>query len=108
MSKAINNLLPEDFGKSFDTAAFNDWKKAANEHEQVTIINIVLYLAGLALMLVLGGFVGIGLFFVLAIIGLTISMPKMNVRRKCQTRLGITNKDLRNAIIVSKKRTKTI
>jgi hypothetical protein len=104
MSKAIDGLLPEDFGKSFDMDTFHAWKKSAGEHEQASITTMILYFTGLAAMMLLGGVVGIGLFFILAFIGLGIALPKQRKRKKYQQQLGINNRDVRNAVIQSKKR----
>ncbi|MDR1347153.1 MAG: hypothetical protein LBJ63_01795 [Prevotellaceae bacterium] len=106
MSKIIDKLLPEDFGKSFDMETFHKWKQSANEHEQAAIVMMILYFTGFAALLLLGGLVGIGLFFILAFIGLGIAMPKQNKRKRYQRRLGINGKDVRNAVLTAKKRMK--
>jgi hypothetical protein len=106
MSKLTDKLLPEDFGKSFDIETFHQWKQSVNEHEQVGITTMILYLAGLALMIILGGLVGVGIFFVMTFIGLGISRPKQNKRKRYQRQLGISNRDVRDAVIVAKKRMK--
>ncbi len=104
MSKATDQLTPEDFGKSFDAALFSEWKKSVEAHEKISITSFVLYLVGFAAMLVLGGFVGIGLFFAMAIIGLVVVAPKKKTRSNCQRKLGITNKEVREAIAKSRLR----
>jgi hypothetical protein len=106
MSKITDKLLPEDFGKSFDIETFHQWKQSVNEHEQASITTLILYVAGLVIMIVLGGLVGVGLFFVLAFIGLGISRPKQNKRKRYQRQLGINNRDVRDAVIIAKKRMK--
>lgn len=104
MSKILNELSPEDFGKSFDEEVFNNWKKSMNEHEQASVIMMVLFCAGLAAMLLLGGVVGLGLFFVLAFIGLGMTWPKLSKRKEYQRQLGISMKELRDAVSSAKKR----
>ncbi|MDR3286482.1 MAG: hypothetical protein LBT27_03465 [Prevotellaceae bacterium] len=106
MSKIIDNLLPEDFGKSFDATLFAEWKKSANEHEQAGITSVILWFIGFAALLLLGGLVGLGIFFILMFVALGISLPKQNKRKKYQNQLGISNKDFRTAIAAAKKRTK--
>ncbi|MDR2651693.1 MAG: hypothetical protein LBC68_05205 [Prevotellaceae bacterium] len=107
MSKITDKLLQEDFGKSFDNEVFNNWKKSINEHEQVSAIMLVLYFTGFAALLVLGGFIGIGLFFILVFIGLGITLPKASKRKRYQRQLGISNKEFGNAITNVKKRMST-
>jgi Flp pilus assembly protein TadB len=104
MSKITNKLLPEDFGKSFDEEVFNNWKKSINEHEQASVITMVLFFSGLASILLLGGLVGIGLFFVLAFIGLGTTLPKLSKRKEYQRQLSISMKELRDAVLAAKKR----
>jgi type VI protein secretion system component VasF len=104
MSKITDKLLPEDFGKSFDEEVFKNWKKSIKEHEQVSVIVMVLYLAGLAALMLLGGLVGIGLFFVLAFIGMGISLPKQRKRKDYQSQLGISKKEFGDAVAAAKKR----
>ena len=104
MGKIESQLTPEDFGKSFDMALFSEWKTSVEEHKKATTINIVMYLVGLLLMIVLGGFGGIALFFVLAIIGIAIAMPKAKKRKNCQRELGISHIELRDAIVKCRNR----
>jgi hypothetical protein len=104
MSKIMDELLPEDFGKSFDTEVFAAWKKSVKEHEQTGISSLLLFLAGLAAMILLGGIVGVGLFFILAFIGIGISMPKKKKVTQYQKQLGINGKEIRDAITIAKKR----
>jgi hypothetical protein len=98
MSKIVNQLTPEDFGKSFDAMLFSEWKKSVEEHEKAGMINIMLYLVGLAAMIFLGGLVGLALFFALAITGIVMALPKKKKRSECQRNLGISNSDLTKAI----------
>jgi hypothetical protein len=104
MSKKIDNLLPDDFGKSFDGTVFNSWKESVNEHEKAAQITLILELTGIIALWLIGGLVGLGLFFALTFTGLGIVLPKHNKRRRYQRQLGITNRDLVNAIEASKKR----
>jgi hypothetical protein len=105
MSKKTDRLLPEDFGKSFDMDVFHNWKQCVNEHEQAATVMMILYFTGFAALLLLGGLVGVGLFFILAFIGLGITLPKQNKRKRFQQQLGINNKDVINAIKAAKNRT---
>ncbi|MDR0754344.1 MAG: hypothetical protein LBF04_03035 [Prevotellaceae bacterium] len=104
MSKKIDKLLPEDFGKSFDMDAFHNWKQSVREHEQASIVMMILYFTGFAAMLLLGGLIGVGLFFIMAFIGLGITLPKQSKRKRCQRQLGIDNRDVVAAINAAKKR----
>jgi hypothetical protein len=106
MSKITDSLLPEDFGKSFETSVFDDWKKSVNEHEQASTVSLILFAVGLAALLAIGGLVGVGLFFILAGIGIGISMSKQSKRNRYQKQLGITNRDFRDAVVAAKKRLK--
>jgi hypothetical protein len=106
MSKISDKLLPEDFGKSFDMETFHQWKQSVNEHEQASIIMLVLYFTGFAALFLLGGLAGVALFFILAFIGLGISLPKQSKRKRYQRELGISNRDVLNAIATAKKRMK--
>ena len=104
MSKIESELTPEDFGKSFDMALFSEWKTSVEEHKKASTLNIVLYLVGFLLMIVLGGVVGIGLFFVLAITGIALALPKSKKRKNCQRELGISNIELRDALVKCRNR----
>ena len=106
MSKIINQLTPEDFGKSFDSELFSKWKKSVEEHEKAGLINIVLYLIGLAALIVISGLVGIVLFFGFAISGIAIALPKQKKRKGYQRELGITNAELKEAINQCRNQTK--
>ena len=106
MSEIINQLTPEDFCKSFDKMLFSDWKKSVEEHKQASIINIALYLTGLALMILLGGLVGISLFFILTFIGIAMAMPKHKKRKEYQRKLGVSNSELNAAIVKCRNRIK--
>ena len=105
MSKIINQLTSEDFGKSFDEALFSQWKKSVEEHEKASITTLVLYAIGLAAMILLGGFVGIGLFFVCTFVGLGIVMSKSKKRKVYESQLAINKNDIKNAVIKHRKRT---
>jgi hypothetical protein len=98
MSKKTDKLLPEDFGKSFDMDVFHQWKQSVNAHEQASITMLILYATGFAALLLLGGLIGVGLFFILGFTGIGIALPKMNKRKNYQRQLGISNKDVLNAI----------
>ena len=112
MSKIINSLAPEDFGKSLDTALLSEWKKSVEEHEKASIITMVLFLIGMAILIftpttsATNSLFALGSFFVLSFIGIGISLPKMNKRRKYQKQLGISNTELRNAVVAARKRMK--
>jgi uncharacterized membrane protein len=112
MSKIINSLTPEDFGKSFDMALFSEWKKSVEEHEKASIITWVLLLIGMLILIIMPakGFFdsvfALGSYFVLALIGIGISLPKMKKRNKYQKQLGISYKDLKNAIAAKQKQMK--
>lgn len=103
MSK-ISQLSPEDFGQSFDPELFSEWKKSVAEHEKAGMINIVLYLVGLALLILLGGLVGLGLFFGIAFTGIAIATSKKRKRREYERKLGISNSNIRQAILQKGKR----
>ena len=99
MSKIINQLTPEDFGKTFDSATFAEWKKAT---EAVTkpsfmIINMALLWAGIGA-IYLFGIIGLVLFFVLSFTAIGIALTKQNKRKKYQRQLGITNSDFNMAV----------
>jgi len=104
MSKIESQLTPEDFGKSFDMALFSEWKTSVEELKKASKMTIVLYLVGLLLMIVLGGVVGIVLFFGLAITGIAIAMPSSKKRKNCQRELGISNIELRDALVKCRNR----
>jgi hypothetical protein len=104
MSKKTDELLPEDFGKSFDGEVFDNWKKSVREHEQASITMLIFYGIGFLALVMLGGFVGLILFFGLSFIGLGICLPKQGKRKKYQQQLGIVNRDIQNAIVAAKKR----
>ena len=65
---------------------------------------MILYITGLAAMILLGGLIGVGLFFILAFIGLGIGLPKQKKRKQYQRQLGINNKDVVEAIKSAQKR----
>ena len=99
MSKAINQLTPEDFGKDFDAMLFSEWKKSVEDHERAGLINIALYLVGLATLIILGGLVGVASLFIFMFIAIGITIPKMSKRKKIERELGITNKEVRTVIV---------
>ena len=109
MSKIINQLTPEDFGKTFDAATFAEWKKAmdAVTKPSFIIINMALLWAGIGAIYLLG-MIGIGLFFVLSFIAIGIAVPKQNKRKKYQRQLGITNSDVTMAVKKCRDRTSQI
>ena len=99
MSKTVNQLSPEDFGKTFDPALFAEWKKSVEAHEQAGLINIVLYFVGFAVMAILfGNILGVVCFFALAFIGIAIALPKQKQRNEFQKKLGISNSEFKEAI----------
>lgn len=102
MSKIIDNLTPGDFGKSFDPVLFAEWKQAANAQNKALGPIFILWLAGLLLMIVLGGLVGLGLFFAAAFTALGISLSKQKKTKEIQRRLGIDNREVRQAIVRSR------
>ena len=104
MSNIINQLKPQDFNRNVDPALFSAWKKSVEEHKQAGIINMVLYLVGLALLMVLQGIVGLALFFGLAIAGIALALPKNNKRKELQRQLGISDVELKEAIALRRKR----
>ncbi|MCL2660634.1 MAG: hypothetical protein FWD64_08975 [Acidobacteriaceae bacterium] len=106
MSQIVDQLTSEDFGKTFDAALFSEWKKSVAAHEKASVINIVLFLAGMAALVFIGALVGLGLFFILAFAGLGISLPKWKKRRDCQLALGVSNSDIRQAVTKCRARTK--
>ena len=108
MSKIINQLRPDDFDKSLDEAAFAEWQKSLEAHENAGFAVLGLQVAGLLLLLVLGGLVGVVLYLGLAITGLVIVLPKQNKRKACQRQLGISNSDLKQAIINCRNRMKGV
>jgi hypothetical protein len=105
MSKIINSLLPEDFGKSFDEKVFESWKRSLNDLEQAQIIVYVLYGVGFVALLTLG-IVGLMIFFLMMIVSLVIVLPKRSKSKSYRLKLGVSNRDFQNAIIAAKKRTK--
>jgi hypothetical protein len=104
MSKMTDRLVAKDFGKSFDEKVFDSWKRCVNEHEQAGVVSMILLAIGILLMWVLGGIVGIGLFFALSITGIVLAAPKQSKRKEYQRQLGITNSDVQKAIAAAKKR----
>jgi hypothetical protein len=103
MSKKIDNLLPEDFEKSVDKTVFPSWKESVIKHEKASQITVILEGLGLAALWFLGG-IGLVLCLALMITGLAIALPAWNKRRHWQRKLGVTSKDVENAIEDSKKR----
>ena len=107
MSDVINQLTPEDFRKTFDAALFSEWKKSVEEHEAASRIMLVLQAIGVvAIFIAWGSFVGVGLYFALAIVGIAIATPKKNKRKQCQSALGIEDGDVRDAKAQYRKRVK--
>jgi len=106
MSETINKLTPEDFGQNFDPTLFSDWKKSVEAHEKAGLVNIVLYLIGFVALVSLKDIVGLVLFFGFAFVGLGISIPKRNKRKRFERELRISNSDLKAAIAKSRDRPK--
>ena len=106
MSKIVNQLRPEDFGKSFDIALFSEWKKSIEAHEKAGIIQFVLTLIGFAALMLLRGLLGVGLFFIFLWIGIGINLAKQKKRKKYQNYLGIDNSELKEAIAKCRERIK--
>lgn len=106
MSKIIEELSPEDFGKSFDGEVFDIWKKHMKEHEQAGVISMLLFCIGIASMWLLGGIVGLALFFILGIVGISVTAPKLSKSKRFQRQLDITDSDFKKAVAAARKRIK--
>ena len=84
-------LMPEDFGKSLDTALFFEWKESVKKLNKLVWIQAGLYLIGILP----------GILFAL-IVGIKHSKKVHNL----QIRLGITNGDIKQARVKCKNRIK--
>lgn len=105
-NKATENLLPEDFEKPIDKELLDRWKKYVAEQKNVGITVIVLWGVGLFLLILLGGIIGLGVFFTLFITAMVISLSSRKKVKESFNRLGITKAELKQAINVSNNRIK--
>ena len=106
MSKIIDGLQPEDFGRSFDTEVFEKWKQSLNAQAQAFITILALQAGGLIILMILGGFVGLGIFFAMMIGAMIISLSKRKVTKEYQKQLGITNEEYRQSLAIRRKKMK--
>ncbi len=106
MSKIIDQLTPEDFGKPLDAALFAEWKQAMNAQAKTGGLVIVLWLVGLALLWLLGGLVGLVLLFAALFTAMGISLSKQKKTRECQSKLGVDKNEVRQAIVRCRNRIK--
>lgn len=98
MNQIINGLTPQDFNRPMDPALFAQWKDSMQASAGAGRTSLILLVAGLALMLLLGGLIGVILFFVLAIIGLVSAGPKRKALVSAQNALGLTDAELKQVI----------
>lgn len=104
MNNIIDQLTPEDFGRSFDMQIFEKWKQKLKEQSKVGFIVIILQIVGLIVLILLGGFIGLGLFFAILITAMIIALSKRNAVKQYQNKLKITNAELKQALDLHRKR----
>ena len=104
MSKIIDELLPEDFGRTFDLQVFETWKQKMREQAKVGFIVIILQVIGLVAIILLGGLVGLALLFTALITAMIIS--KRKAVKQYQDKLGITNAELKQALALRRGKVK--
>ena len=104
MNDIIDQLTPADFGKSFDMQIFEKGKQKLKEQSKVGFIVIILQIVGLIVLILLGGFIGLGLFFAILITAMIIALSKRNAVKQYQNKLKITNAELKQALDLHRKR----
>jgi hypothetical protein len=106
MSKIIDQLTPEDFGKLLDPAPFAEWKQAMNAQAKAGMAVILIWLAGLALLLILGGAVGLLCLFAALFTAMGISLSKQKKVKEAQSKLCIDKAEVRQAMVKCQNRIK--
>jgi hypothetical protein len=106
MSKFIDQLTPEDFGKPLDPALFAEWKQAMNAQTKAFTPIIIIWLAGGALLLIVGGIVGLVLFFAALLTAMSISLSKQKETKEIQNKLGVDKDEVQQAIARCRNRIK--
>jgi hypothetical protein len=106
MNRIIEQLTPEDFGKPLDPALFAEWKQAMNDQAKTGVLVIVIWLVGLALLLILGGLVGLALFFAAMFTAMGMSLSKQKKTKESQTRLGVDKSEVQQAMAHCRNRIK--
>ncbi|MDL2237387.1 hypothetical protein LJC56_06115 [Christensenellaceae bacterium OttesenSCG-928-K19] len=98
MNKLMEQLSPQDFERPMDERVFAEWKQSMRNHAGAGKVTMILFFVGLALLLLLGGMVGVIAFFVLAIIGIVQAAPKKKIVAQYQQQLGITDAELKTVL----------
>lgn len=106
MSKVIDQLLPEDFGRTFDKQEFEGWKQKMNDQAKVSFIVIGLQVTGLLAIVLLGGLVGIALLFAALISAMILALSKRKAVKQFQEKLGITNAEVKQALALRRQKMK--
>lgn len=104
MNRIVEQLTPQDFGRPMDETTFQAWKQSLRDHAGAGKVTLILFFVGLALLLLLGGLVGLIIFFTMAIIGIATAAPKKKAVAQYQQQLGITNEELRAVLNTVKNR----
>jgi uncharacterized membrane protein YhaH (DUF805 family) len=103
--KAAENLSPEDFEKPVDKELLNQWKESIAEQKNAAIMLLVLWGVGLLLLILLGGIVGLVLFFASIITAMVISLSKRKKVKESFSKLGISESELKQALDACSRRT---
>ncbi|WP_029906755.1 hypothetical protein [Prevotella sp. 10(H)] len=106
MSKVIDELSQDDFGKSFDTKIFGELKQKMNDQEKSGFIALALQIVGLIAIISLGGLVGLAVLFTTLIAAMIIALSSRKAVKKHQDMLGITNAELKEALAARRKKMK--
>lgn len=99
-------LMAEDFGKPLDPTLFAEWKQAVATQAKTFVFVLILWSIGLALLITLGGIVGLVLFFVAFLTAMVISLSKQKKTKECMRILDIDNSDIHQANANYRNRTK--
>lgn len=104
MANLWDRITVQDFGRPMDERLFAQWKQSVKAHAGAGKVTMILFFVGLALLLLLGGLVGVIAFFVLAIVGICQAAPKKKAAAEYQRQLGISNEELKMVLDAVKRR----
>ena len=90
--------MPEDFEKPVDKDLLDQWKKSIAEQKSAAITVLALWGAGIILIILIQGIVGIVLLFTFLIAAMMISLSKKKKVKESFGRFGITDTELKQAI----------
>jgi len=104
ISMKFEDLTQEDFGRELDPELFAKWKVLKKEQQSQVKKNLIFWVAAFAALLILGGIIGLIIFFGLMLTSILKMTPKNKAAADCQANLGVTQKEVNEALVALRKR----